>query len=185
MHRAALQKLEAAGAVYRCYCTRDDVQARGVKTGYDRFCRTRTDAPDAPYALRFAVPDGDVVVHDLLRGEVRTPFEEMQDFVVARSDGSPTFVIANTVDDIDMEITLVMRGTDLLPAAAQNTLLFRALGAEPPQYAHVPLILAPDKQAARCAPRCRWDPYVPRRRLPARGADELPRAARVGVTVRR
>lgn len=146
MHRTALEKLEASGAVYRCYCTREDVQARGVKTGYDRFCRTRTDAPDAPYALRFAVPDGDVVVHDLLRGEVRTPFEEMQDFVVARSDGSPTFVIANTVDDIDMEITLVMRATDLLPAAAQNTLLFRALGAEPPQYAHVPLILAPDKK---------------------------------------
>jgi glutamyl-tRNA synthetase len=146
MHRAALQKLEESGAVYRCYCTREDVQARGVKTGYDRFCRTRTDAPDAPYALRFAVPEGDVVVHDVLRGEVRTPFEEMQDFVVARSDGSPTFVIANTVDDIDMGITLVMRGTDLLPAAAQNTLLFRALGAEPPQYAHVPLILAPDRK---------------------------------------
>lgn len=146
MHRAALAKLEAGGAVYRCYCTREDVQARGVKTGYDRFCRTRTDEPDAPYALRFAVPEEDVVVRDLLRGEVRTPFEEMQDFVVARSDGSPTFVIANTVDDIDMEITLVMRGTDLLPAAAQNTLLFRALGAEPPDYAHVPLILAPDKK---------------------------------------
>ncbi len=146
MHRAALEKLEASGAVYRCYCTREDIQARGVKTGYDRFCRTRTDAPDTPYALRFAVPESDVVVHDLLRGEVRTPCAEMQDFVVARSDGSPTFVIANTVDDIDMEITLVMRATDLLPAAAQNTLLFRALGAEPPQYAHVPLILAPDKK---------------------------------------
>ena len=146
MHLAALAKLEAAGAVYRCYCTRENVQARGVKTGYDRFCRTRTDAPDEPYALRFAVPEVDVVVHDMLRGEVRTPFDDMQDFVVARSDGSPTFVLANTVDDIDMEITLVMRGTDLLPAAAQNTLLFRALGAEPPQYAHVPLILAPDKK---------------------------------------
>jgi glutamyl-tRNA synthetase len=146
MHRAALERLEAAGAVYRCYCTREDVQARGVKTGYDRFCRTRTDAPDAAYALRFAVPRSDVVVHDLLRGEVRTAFADMQDFVVARSDGSPTFVLANTVDDIDMEITLVMRGTDLLPAAAQNTLLFRALGADPPQYAHVPLILAPDKK---------------------------------------
>jgi glutamyl-tRNA synthetase len=69
----------------------------------------------------------------------------MQDFVLARSDGSPTFVIANTVDDIGMRITHVLRGTDLLPAAAQNTLLFRALGADPPIYAHVPLILGPDK----------------------------------------
>jgi glutamyl-tRNA synthetase len=145
MHRDALTKLEAAGVVYRCYCTRDDIKARGVATGYDRFCRTRTDQPDAPFALRFAVPESDVVVHDLLRGEVRTPFAEMQDFVVARSDGSPTFVVANTVDDIDMEITHVIRATDLLPAAAQNVLLFRALGAEVPTYAHVPLVLGPDK----------------------------------------
>jgi glutamyl-tRNA synthetase len=145
MHREALVKLEADGKLYRCYCTRDDIKARGVKTGYDRFCRTRSDRPDAPYALRFAVPDEDVVVHDVLRGEVRTPFAEMQDFVVARSDGSPTFVVANTVDDIDMEITHVIRATDLLPAAAQNVLLFRALGAEVPVYAHVPLVLGPDR----------------------------------------
>jgi glutamyl-tRNA synthetase len=145
MHREALAKLEASGMVYRCYCTRDDIKARGVATGYDRFCRTRTDRPDAPYALRFVVPEEDVVVHDLLRGEVRTPFAEMQDFVVARSDGSPTFVVANTADDIDMEITHVIRATDLLPAAAQNVLLFRALGAEVPVYAHVPLVLGPDK----------------------------------------
>jgi len=144
-YREALAELEESGAVYRCYCTREDIQARGVKTGYDRFCRTRTDHPDAPYALRFAVPEEDVVVHDLLRGEVRTPFAEMQDFVVARSDGSPTFVVANTVDDMEMEITHVLRGTDLLPAAAQNVLLFRALGAEVPVYAHVPLVLGPDK----------------------------------------
>jgi glutamyl-tRNA synthetase len=145
LHREALAQLEATAVVYRCYCTRDDIKARGVATGYDRFCRRRTDQPDVPYALRFAVPDEDVVVPDLIRGEVRTPFNEMQDFVVARSDGSPTFVIANTVDDIGMRITHVLRGTDLLPAAAQNTLLFRALGADPPIYAHVPLILGPDK----------------------------------------
>ncbi len=145
-HREALAKLEETGAVYRCYCTRDEINARGTKSGYDRFCRTRTDSPeDRPYALRFAVPDGDAVVHDILRGEVRTPFQEMQDFVVARSDGSPTFVLANTADDIAMQITHVIRGTDLLPAAAQNTLLFRALGVEPAVYAHVPLILGPDK----------------------------------------
>ncbi len=144
-HKQALRNLEESGSVYRCYCTKDDINARGTKSGYDRFCRTRSDRPDLPYALRFLVPDGDAVVNDVLRGEVRTPFEEMQDFVVARSDGSPTFVLANTADDIAMEITHVMRGSDLLPAAAQNTLLFRALGVEPPVYAHVPLILGPDK----------------------------------------
>jgi glutamyl-tRNA synthetase len=145
-HREIVERLEAEGKVYRCYCTREEVVARGTKTGYDRFCRTRTDRPERPYALRFAVPEEDVVVPDILRGEVRTPFAEMQDFVVARSDGSPTFVLANTADDIAMEITHVIRGTDLLPAAAQNTLLFRALGEEPPVYAHVPLILGPDRK---------------------------------------
>jgi glutamyl-tRNA synthetase len=146
LHKDALTKLEAAGVLYRCTCTREDVKARGTKTGYDRHCRHNPPADDRPYVLRFAVPEGDdVVVPDVIRGEVVTAFAEMQDFVVARSDGSPTFVIANTVDDIDMKITHVIRGTDLLPAAAQNTLLFRALGAEPPVYAHVPLILGPDK----------------------------------------
>jgi glutamyl-tRNA synthetase len=145
-HRAALAKLETEGKVYRCYCTREDIKARGVPTGYDRFCRTRTDQPDLPYALRFAVPEEDVVVSDVIRGDVRTPFSEMQDFIVARSDGSPTFVLANTADDIEMGITHVIRGMDLLPAAAQNTLLFRALGAEPPIFAHVPLILGPDSK---------------------------------------
>lgn len=144
-HRELVAKLEAEGKVYRCYCTRDEIKARGTATGYDRFCRTRTDRPEAPYVLRFAVPEDDVVVPDLIRGEVRTPFAEIQDFVVVRSDGSPTFVLANTADDIGMEITHVIRGTDLLPAAAQNILLFHALGAEPPLYAHVPLILGPDK----------------------------------------
>ncbi len=153
-HRAALAKLQDAGAVYRCYCTREEVVARGTKTGYDRFCRNLSrdlsdDARDRfserAYALRFAVPEGDVVVADILRGDVHTPFDQMQDFVVARSDGSPTFVLANTADDIAMEITHVIRGMDLLPAAAQNTLLFRALGVEPPVFAHLPLILGPDK----------------------------------------
>ncbi|MEX2394145.1 MAG: glutamate--tRNA ligase [Actinomycetota bacterium] len=144
-HRELLTKLIGSGAVYRCYCTREDVVARGTKTGYDRYCRTHPREEDKPFALRFAVPDGDTVVRDVLRGDVVTAFDQMQDFVVARSDGSPTFVLANTADDIAMEITHVIRGTDLLPAAAQNTLLFRALGAEPPIYAHVPLVLGPDK----------------------------------------
>lgn len=145
LHRELVAKLEAEGKVYRCYCTRDEIKARGTPTGYDRFCRKRTDHPDAPFVLRFAVPEAVVVIPDLIRGEVRTPFDQIQDFIVVRSDGSPTFVLANTADDIGMEITHVIRGTDLLPAAAQNTLLFRALGAEPPVYAHVPLILGPDK----------------------------------------
>ncbi len=145
-HASVIQQLVDGGYVYRCYCTRDDIKARGTKVGYDRFCRTRTDQPDGPYALRFAVPEGrDVVVKDVLKGEVRTPFEEMQDFIVARSDGSATFVLANTADDIAMEITHVMRGEDILNAAASNVLLFEALGVEAPTFIHLPLILGPDR----------------------------------------
>jgi glutamyl-tRNA synthetase len=146
-YRAAIDRLEAEAKVYRCTCTRDEILARGTPTGYDRWCRTHPPIEGRPYALRFAVPEGrDVVVHDLIRGDVVTPFHEMQDFVVARSDGSATFPLANVVDDIEMEITLVLRGADLLNVAAANVLLFEVFGASPPPYAHLPLILAPDRK---------------------------------------
>jgi glutamyl-tRNA synthetase len=146
LHRDALAKLESEGKLYRCTCTREDIKARGTPTGYDRHCRTHPPADGLPYALRFAVPEGrDVVVPDIIRGDVVTPFHEMQDFIVARADGSPTFVLANTVDDIAMEITHVIRAMDLLNAAASNVLLFEALGAPLPVFGHVPLVLAPNK----------------------------------------
>jgi glutamyl-tRNA synthetase len=147
IYRNAIDRLVAEEKVYRCYCTREEILARGTKTGYDRYCRTHEQDDGRPYALRFAVPEGhDVVVRDVIRGEVTTPYHDMQDFVVARSDGSATFPLANVVDDIDMEITNVIRGTDLLNVAAVNVLLFEALGARAPTYAHVPLILAPDRK---------------------------------------
>src|SRR5687767_292372 len=71
-HREMLDKLVASGAVYRCYCTREEVVARGTKTGYDRYCRTHPRDEDKPFALRFAVPEQDTVVHDILRGDVVT-----------------------------------------------------------------------------------------------------------------
>ena len=146
-YRAAIDRLEAEGKVYRCTCTRDEIVARGTPTGYDRHCRTHPPIEGRPHALRFAVPEGrDVVVRDLIRGDVVTPFGEMQDFVVARSDGSATFPLANVVDDIEMQITLILRGADLLNVAAANVLLFEAFGAVAPVYAHLPLILAPDRK---------------------------------------
>jgi len=146
-YRTAIDRLEQEGKVYRCTCTREEILARGTPTGYDRWCRTHPPLEGRAYALRFAVPEGhDVVVHDVIRGDVVTPFHEMQDFVVARSDGSATFPLANVVDDMDMEITVAIRGADLLNAAAANVLLFEAFGATAPTYAHVPLILAPDRK---------------------------------------
>jgi glutamyl-tRNA synthetase len=153
IYRRAIERLQAEGKVYRCYCTREEILARGTPTGYDRHCRNLSDeererfeAEGRPYALRFAVPEGRaVVVPDLIRGDVRTEYEDIQDFVVARSDGTATFPLANAVDDIEMAITHVIRGTDLLNVATPNTLVFEALGATPPVYAHVPLLLAPDR----------------------------------------
>ncbi len=144
-YASIVSRLLEDGWLYRCYCTRDEIKARGVSSGYDRFCRTRTDQPDAPFALRFKAPDRDVVVHDRLAGEVRTPASEVQDFVAVRSDGSVVFALANTADDIAMEITHVLRGADILNAATSNVLLFEALGAAPPEFVHVPLILGPDR----------------------------------------
>ena len=140
-----IERLLASGSVYRCYCTKEDLARRNVTSGYDRFCRTRADQPDAPFALRFAVPERDVVIVDLLKGEIRRPFTDMQDFVVQRTDGSQPFILANTADDIAMGITHVMRGEDLLPAAFQNALLFDALGAPRPSFVHLPLMLGPDR----------------------------------------
>lgn len=152
LHDEVLQRLLRDGNAYRCWCTREELQARGVASGYDRHCRYLTDdqrteleASGKPAAVRFAVPEGrkDVVVHDLIMGEVRS--EDLQDRVIARSDGSPLYLLAVTADDIAMEITHVIRGADLLPSTPIQVLLTEALGAELPVFAHLPLLLRGDR----------------------------------------
>ncbi len=152
-HDATVARLVEAGAVYRCYCTPEEVKARGTSRGYDRHCRTLDEkqvaafeAEDRSYALRFRVPDGPVVLQDLVREEVRVEGGEIQDFVVARSDGRPTFVLANVSDDLAMGITHAIRGEDILSSAIQNLLLYRALGEDAPRYAHLPVILNEKRQ---------------------------------------
>jgi len=152
LHDAAIQQLLESGSAYRCWCTREDLEARGTKSGYDRHCRNlsaderaQLETSGKPAAVRFAVPEGrtDVVVPDLIMGEVRN--EDLQDRVIARSDGSPLYILAVTVDDIAMDITHVIRGADLLPSTPIQVLLTEALGAKVPTFAHAPLILGPDK----------------------------------------
>src|SRR5207302_1489018 len=96
-HREVVAKLEASGAVYRCWCSRDDITSRGVQSGYDRYCRTRTDTPDGPYALRLAVSEA-VEFTDGIIGTVRRELDELPDPVVVRSDGSPLYPLAVTAD---------------------------------------------------------------------------------------
>jgi glutamyl-tRNA synthetase len=140
-----LGKLIADGAAYYCDCTRDAIQARtgSESAGYDGFCRDRDLAPGPGRALRFRVPDGgETVVPDLIRGDVTYAHQGIEDFVIARSDGSPSFYLPNAVDDVDMAITHVIRGEDLLSSTPRVLLVRRAMGvAEVPVFAHLPLLV--------------------------------------------
>ncbi|WP_221207651.1 glutamate--tRNA ligase [Streptosporangium becharense] len=145
-HREAAAKLIADGRAYYCTCTRDDVKARtgSEHKGYDGFCRERGLTEGA---VRFRTPDeGVTVVEDLVRGTVEFPNGAMEDFVIARADGSPLFVLANVVDDIEMRITHVVRAEEHLSNTPKQQLLWQALGVAPPTWAHVPVIVNEKRQ---------------------------------------
>jgi glutamyl-tRNA synthetase len=140
-HREAVAKLLADGKAYHCDCTREQVQARtgSEHRGYDGFCRGRGLTEGA---VRFRTPDeGVTVVDDVIRGRVEFPNDAQEDFVIARSDGSPLYVLANAVDDITQRVTHVIRGEEHMPNAARQELLWPALGARPPVWAHTPVIV--------------------------------------------
>jgi glutamyl-tRNA synthetase len=155
-YHVAIDTLWDAGYLYACDCTREEVLARTADRatpGYDGFCRDRGLARDGN-ALRFRTPDeGETQVHDLVRGTVTFRHDAMEDFVVARSNGEPLFVLANIVDDRDMRITHVIRGEELLPSAPKAILIWRALddaaegeagwGEAPglPAWAHLPTLV--------------------------------------------
>ncbi len=140
-YAAAAVRLRDQGNAYYCDCAREAVQARTKgDSGYDGWCRDRGLTAGA---LRFRSPDeGETVVHDLIRGDVAFDHTTLEDFVVQRSDGSAMFLMANAVDDVDMDITHVIRGEDLLPATPKILLIRQALGVEvAPIFAHLPLIV--------------------------------------------
>ncbi|MBA3563317.1 MAG: glutamate--tRNA ligase [Gammaproteobacteria bacterium] len=152
-YREVLERMLDEGHAYRCYCTRDELEAmrseqlvRKEKPRYDGRCRERSDArPGVDPVFRFRNPaDGEVVVDDLVRGRVVFRNAELDDLVLARADMSPTYNFSVIVDDSDMHITHVIRGDDHLNNTPRQINMLHALGLEPPQYAHVPLILGPD-----------------------------------------
>jgi glutamyl-tRNA synthetase len=148
-HTAAATRLYGEGKAYYCDCTRDDVVARsGNKhTGYDGFCRNRGLGPGEGRALRFRTPDeGETVVEDLVRGKPTFENKLLEDFVIARSDGSAVFLLANVVDDISMGITHVIRAEEHLPNTPKQQLLWEALGVTPPVWGHVPVIVNEKRQ---------------------------------------
>ncbi|WP_018801706.1 glutamate--tRNA ligase [Salinispora arenicola] len=148
-HRTAATRLHEGGRAYYCDCTREAVQARtgSPHSGYDGFCRDRDLGPGAGRALRFRTPDeGATVVVDLIRGEPTFENRLIEDFVIARSDGSPVFLLANVVDDMTMGITHVIRAEEHLPNTPKQQLLWEALGVKPPVWAHVPVVVNEKRQ---------------------------------------
>jgi glutamyl-tRNA synthetase len=149
IQRSAATRLYESGRAYYCDCTREQVQERsGNKfVGYDNFCRDRGLTPGDGRALRFRTPDeGQTVVVDLIRGEPTFENALIEDFVIARSDGSPLFLLANVSDDITQGITHVIRAEEHLPNTPKQQLLFEALGATPPIFAHVPVVVNEKRQ---------------------------------------
>ena len=143
-HEAALRRLLDSGAAYRDSATAREVEAWKAEHGADRGYRGEpADEPGA--AVRLRVPDdGETVVDDLIRGPVSFPNRSYDDFVIARGDGSVLYNFAVAVDDAEMGITDVVRGDDHLSNTPKQLLVLRALGHEPPRYAHLPLLHGPD-----------------------------------------
>jgi glutamyl-tRNA synthetase len=142
-HGERLAELVEAGHAYRDPATADDVRAWKQEHGGAGYRGESRDEPGA--AVRLRVPDeGETVVHDVIRGEVSFPNRVQDDFVIARGDGTPLYNLAVAVDDADMRITDVVRGDDHLSNTPKQLLVLGALGAEPPRYAHLPLLHGPD-----------------------------------------
>jgi glutamyl-tRNA synthetase len=152
-YREVIEEMLAAGLAYRCYCTKQELDAlraeqsaRGEKPRYDGRWRDRTDSrPGVPPVVRFKNPlSGEVVVDDVVHGRVVFQNSELDDLIIARSDGTPTYNFCVVVDDMDMEITHVIRGDDHLNNTPRQQNMLLALGRKPPVYAHLPMILGAD-----------------------------------------
>jgi glutamyl-tRNA synthetase len=154
-HRAAVEAMLAAGSAYPCYATAAELEAmreaaiaEGRAPRYDGRWRDR-DPSEAPAGVRPAIrlkapADGETVIEDAVQGRVVFPNKDLDDLVLLRSDGTPTYMLAVVVDDHDMGVTHVIRGADHLTNAARQTHIYRALGWDVPQFAHIPLIHGPD-----------------------------------------
>jgi glutamyl-tRNA synthetase len=159
-HRERGEELLASGRAYRCFCTaemldaeRAAAQKRGAAFRYPRTClgldagaAAARVAAGEPFAVRFRMPDDHLRFHDLVRGDMDFPPDALDDFILLRSDGSPTYHMSVVCDDIDMRITHVVRGEDHLSNTPKHIPLFQALGGQVPVFGHLPLILGTDKK---------------------------------------
>jgi glutamyl-tRNA synthetase len=143
-HVGAAIRLFETGHAYFCDLTSEQIKARNDETGetgYVGYSRERNLGPGPDRVLRFRVPAGSTLVHDLVRGDVEFDNATIEDFVLLRSNGTPVFLLANVVDDVEMAISHVVRAEEHLPNTPKQQMLWRALGHEPPVWAHVPVLV--------------------------------------------
>lgn len=152
-YKEVIDHLLKEGKAYRCYCSKERLEAlraeqmaKKEKPRYDGLCRERSEEPSAqPFVVRFKNPlEGVVEFDDLIRGKLSFSNAELDDLIIARSDGTPTYNFTVVVDDWDMKITHVIRGDDHINNTPRQINILRALSATPPHYAHLPMILGPD-----------------------------------------
>ncbi|SEA74401.1 glutamyl-tRNA synthetase [Desulfuromusa kysingii] len=155
LYQQKVQQLLDEGKAYRCYCTPEELDEKrekakrdGLKPKYDGTCRRRTDQPDAPYVVRFKLPEdrAETVFVDQIKGSITFRHEELDDLIIQRTDGTPTYNFVVVIDDAEMGINLVIRGDDHINNTPRQILLYEALGYPVPQFAHVPMILGADKK---------------------------------------
>lgn len=153
-YRENVDRLLEEGKAYRCYCTPEEIEerrkealAKGRPVKYDRRCLDLKEAlPGRPASVRFKMPTlGSVVVEDMIKGNITFDNSQLDDLIIIRSDGTPTYNLVVVVDDVDMDITHVIRGDDHLNNTPKQVHICRALGHELPRFGHLPLILGPDK----------------------------------------
>jgi glutamyl-tRNA synthetase len=160
LYREAALKLVESKKAYRCFCKPDELNARreaGMKASgawkYEKICLALSEevigkklADGEPHAIRFIVPEGRTVFHDVVHGEISVDHGPIDDFVLLRSDGHPTYHLSVVVDDIAMKVSHVIRGDDHISNTPKQILLYHAFESNPPSFGHLPLILGPDKK---------------------------------------
>ena len=174
-YNTVIDTLMEKGLAYRCNCSRERLEklreeqmAAKQKPRYDGYCRERNVSPEEPHVIRFRNPlEGEVVFQDLIRGRIGVANSELDDLIIRRSDGSPTYNLTVVVDDHDMGVTQVIRGDDHINNTPRQINLYKALGWEVPQFAHVPMILGDDgarlskRHGAVSVMQYRDDGYLP------------------------
>ena len=175
-YKEVIEQLIESGHAYRCFSSAEEVEAmreqakaEGGVEKYNGLWRDRTDHPsDKPFVIRFKNPiDGDVVIKDMVKGDITISNEQLDDLIIARSDGTPTYNLTVVVDDWDMNVTHVVRGDDHISNTPKQINIFKALGATLPEFAHIPMILGDDgkrlskRHGAVSVMQYRDDGYLP------------------------